>query len=136
MNTGKTIYPFAPVFFALGIFQTEKCMTQTTRGSVYPDSVKPFFSGASKSAGNGLVISELTYDKITKNGVTLYWQTDLPADSKIKWMVADSNDQPLSFTDSIENAAQVTNHAIPLSNLKPATIYKYNVISQNRSRTK
>lgn len=84
---------------------------------------------------SGPLISNLTYDNITQTGVTLYWTTDSPADSKIHWMAPDSNYQPLIFTDSIYNSAAVTNHVIPISNLQPAKIYKYNVISQNAGGT-
>jgi len=79
----------------------------------------------------GPVISGLTYDNITQTGVTVYWTTDSPADSKIRWFAPDSNYQPLIFTDSIYNPAQVTNHIIPISNLSPAKIYKYQIVSQN-----
>jgi len=84
-----------------------------------------------RAAGNGSVISNLTYDNITQTSITLYWLTDVPADSKIKWMAPDSNYQPLIFTDSIYYSAQVINHVIPISNLQPVRIYKYIVISQN-----
>ncbi len=80
---------------------------------------------------SGLVISNLTYDSIKQNSITVFWTTDLPSDSKIKWMAPDSNYQPLIFTDSIYNPALTTNHVQIITNLQPATIYKYNVISQN-----
>jgi hypothetical protein len=76
-------------------------------------------------------ISNLSYDNITQTGVTLSWFTDLPSDSKLWWMATDSNEQPLIFTDSIDLSALVTNHSIPIGNLKPATIYKYHAGSQN-----
>jgi len=80
---------------------------------------------------SGPVISNLTYDNITQTGLTVYWNTDIQADSKIKWMVSDSNYKPLIFTDSAYNANPVTNHTIQINNLQPATIYKYLVISQD-----
>jgi len=46
-------------------------------------------------------------------------------------MAADSNYQPLIFTDSIYLSASVTKHIMKISKLQAATIYKYNVISQN-----
>ena len=92
-----------------------------------PSSQKP----EDRSGKTGPEISNLTYDNITTTSVTVYWTTDLPADSKIRWMAPDSNYQALIFTDSIYISALVTNHAIPVSNLQPATIYKYQVISQN-----
>jgi len=76
-------------------------------------------------------ITDLSYDSISLTGVTLSWQTDLPADSRIFWMATDSNEQPLIFTDSIYLSTQVTNHVVPISNLQPATIYKYQLTSEN-----
>jgi len=81
--------------------------------------------------GNEPLISNLTYDSITQTSVTMYWTTDVFADSKIRWMAPDSNYQPLIFTDSIYLSGAVTNHVVPVSNLNPAKIYKYQVISQN-----
>ena len=81
------------------------------------------------------VISKLTYDNISQTGVTLFWTTDSPADSKISWMAPDSNYQPLIFTDSIYLSALVTNHVVAVGNLQPAKIYKYQVISHNTGGT-
>ncbi|MFZ4549560.1 MAG: fibronectin type III domain-containing protein, partial [Bacteroidales bacterium] len=81
---------------------------------------------------NAPIISNLTYDSITQTGVSLFWSTDIPADSKVKWMAPDSNYQAIIYTDSSYNAAQLTNHIVHIRNLRPATIYKYNVISQNQ----
>ena len=79
----------------------------------------------------GPVISELTYNNITQTGVTVYWTTNIPADSKIRWMTSDSNYQALIFTDSLYNSSAVTNHLLSISSLQPAKIYKYQVTSQN-----
>lgn len=84
-----------------------------------------------RSEKTGPEISNLTYDNITTTSVKVYWTTDLPTDSKIRWMAPDSNYQALIFTDSMYISALVTNHVIPVSNLQPATIYKYQVISHN-----
>ncbi len=80
---------------------------------------------------DGPVISNLTYDNITQTGVTVYWNTDSQADSKIRWMASDSNYQPLVFTDSAYNPSLVTSHTLPIDSLQTAKIYKYQVISQN-----
>ncbi len=81
------------------------------------------------------LISGLTYDDITQTGVTVYWTTDSPSDSRIKWMASDSNYQPVVFTDSVNNSALVTNHTLAISNLQPSKIYKYKVYSQNGGGT-
>jgi hypothetical protein len=82
---------------------------------------------------NAPTISNLTYDSITQTGVCLFWSTDIPADAKVKWMAPDSNYQAIIYTDSSYNAAKLTNHIVHIRNLRPATIYKYNVISQNQA---
>jgi phosphatidylserine/phosphatidylglycerophosphate/cardiolipin synthase-like enzyme len=104
----KIIYSLACVLIAHCILNIEHCKAQSAP-----------------------VISNPTYDSITQTGVTVFWTTDSPADSKIKWMAPDSNYQQLVFTDSLYLSAAVTNHVVPVSNLSPAKIYKYQVISQN-----
>jgi len=105
----KTIYSLALLLILLSFYNINNCMCQTSAP----------------------VISNLTYDSIAQTSVTMFWSTDLPADSKIKWMAPDSNYQALIFTDSIYVSNAVTNHVLPISNLLPATIYKYNIFSQN-----
>jgi phosphatidylserine/phosphatidylglycerophosphate/cardiolipin synthase-like enzyme len=94
-----------------------------------------FLSLNSYCIASGPVITNLTYDNITQTGVTVYWTTDSPADSRIRWMAPDSNYQALIFTDSIYNSASVTSHVIPITNLQPAKIYKYQIASQNAGGT-
>jgi len=81
------------------------------------------------------VISNLSYDSITQTAVTLFWTTDVPADSKVWWMVSDSNYQPLLFTDSLFVTNEVTDHAVPLTGLEPGTIYRYMITSGNADGT-
>ncbi|MCX6160202.1 MAG: phospholipase D-like domain-containing protein [Ignavibacteriae bacterium] len=94
-----------------------------------------FLSLNSYCIASGPVITNLTYDNITQTGVSVYWTTDSPADSRIRWMAPDSNYQALIFTDSIYNSASVTSHVIPITNLQPAKIYKYQIASQNAGGT-
>lgn len=86
-------------------------------------------------AGGAPVISKLTYDSITTSSVMVQWETDIPADSRILWMVSDSNYQPVVFTGSSYSAGQVTGHRIILDSLLPATVYRYRVLSANGSGT-
>ena len=81
------------------------------------------------------VISNLTYGNISQTGVTLFWKTDIPSDSKILWMAPDSNYQPLVFTDSLYNSNLVTSHELAVGSLQPAKIYKYQVFSKNSGGT-
>ncbi|MHC1707317.1 MAG: phospholipase D-like domain-containing protein [Bacteroidales bacterium] len=108
----KRPYIAAIILITIGILNVSRCLCQ-----VIPLSV-PLISG-------------LTYDSITPTSVTVIWTTDLPADSKIRWMAADSNYQALVFTDSAYQTGMITNHAIQINNLLPARIYKYQVFSEN-----
>ncbi len=127
----KAIYSFLPGLLVISLFWAEKCKCQEAKGGLPESSTNTQVSGIAKSVGTSPVISGLTYDNITQSGVTLYWATDMPADSKIRWMAPDSNYQQLIFTDSVYLSTQVTNHIVPISNLQPATIYKYYVSSHN-----
>ena len=84
---------------------------------------------------SGPLISHLRYDNITQTGVTFFWTTNLPSDSKIRWMAPDSNYQPLIFTDSLAVSDLVNSHALAIGGLQPAKIYKYQVFSRNSSGT-
>jgi len=90
---------------------------------------------ADRSALSVPVISNLTYDSIHQTGVTFFWSTDVPADSKVGWMVSDSNYQPVVFTDSMVIAEATTNHIVPLSGLQPGMVYRYQVTSGNGEGT-
>jgi uncharacterized protein (TIGR02145 family) len=94
------------------------------------------FTGWCQLNPGGLpVISNLTYDSITQTSVLVTWSTCAPADSKIRWMASDSNDQNSIYTDSIFFENWVTDHAISVPNLEPATLYKYQVFSSNSEGT-
>jgi len=79
------------------------------------------------------VISALTYDSASTSSVMVRWKTDVPADSKICWMVSDSNYQPVVFTDSSYSGDLVTSHKLTIDSLRPATLYRYRVVSSNGS---
>jgi len=92
--------------------------------------------GSSGLQGRSIpVISSLTYDSIDETGVTLFWTTDVPADSKVWWMASDSNYQPVVFTDSMVIAEAVTVHIVPVSSLQPGKIFRYQVTSGNGEGT-
>ena len=82
-----------------------------------------------QAAGQNPVISKPAYDNITPDSVTVLWETDIPSDSKVCWMVSDSNYQPVVFTDSSYSGNSVTSHAMTIGPLDPATIYRYMVSS-------
>lgn len=72
---------------------------------------------------------------LQQSGVTLSWTTLSPSDSKVKYFVSDSLYQPEVYTDSVYNAAQVTNHSVTLTNLKPGRIYQAMISSSNSNGT-
>ncbi|MEI7726948.1 MAG: phospholipase D-like domain-containing protein [Bacteroidota bacterium] len=108
----KNIYTSLLVFFVHGILTLNICKGQTAP-----------------------VISNLTYGNISQTGVTLFWSTASPADSKIRWMAPDSNYQPLIFPDSLYFSDLVTSHVLAVGGLQPAKIYKYQVFSHNAGGT-
>lgn len=65
------------------------------------------------------------YDAITKNSVTLHWEPSVPADSRVFWMVSDSNDQPIAYTDSARIDSLFTAHSVCIGNPQPAVMYRY-----------
>jgi hypothetical protein len=79
--------------------------------------------------GQAPVISKNRYDDITKTGVTLRWETTIQADSRAFWMVSDSNDQPVAYTDSARIDLLVTSHSLSIGNLQPAVMYRYLITS-------
>ncbi len=94
---------------------------------ILPRSLSDFYT----AMGSGPLISAITYSAIQQNSVTINWTTSANADSKVRWMLTDSNYQPSVYTDSIYNASQVTAHSIVLSGLQPGRIYYFNVTSAN-----
>jgi phosphatidylserine/phosphatidylglycerophosphate/cardiolipin synthase-like enzyme len=101
--------------------------------------MKPFFTIAMLLASlfphvglaQQLTILQKTYDEVTHSGVTLHWTTDIPADSKVFWMVSDSNDQPVQYTDTLYVAESVTTHSVLVGNLSAGTMYRYMVVSSS-----
>jgi len=68
---------------------------------------------------------------ISQNSVTITWTTQNASDSKVRYMLTDSNYQPVVFRDSVSNATMTTSHTITLTNLRPGKIYYMNVTSTN-----
>ena len=72
-----------------------------------------------------LTISSVASGNVTDTSVTITWTTDEPADSVVNY----GNTTALGSTES--DSALVTDHAIGLTNLAPATLYYYEVSSMN-----
>jgi hypothetical protein len=80
---GEPIYSFVIIMIASCIFQAGKCTGHTIQSGAHSTLASPVVSGVSYSEGNNPVITGLTYDNITLTCVSIYWFTDVPADSKI-----------------------------------------------------
>lgn len=72
---------------------------------------------------------------IGRNSVTLTYTTVSAGDTKVKYFISDSLNQPLVFADSVYDANQTTNHTVNLTNLKPGKIYYALVSSTNGTGT-
>ncbi|MCD4816711.1 MAG: PGF-pre-PGF domain-containing protein, partial [Methanosarcinales archaeon] len=72
------------------------------------------------------VISNVNNDTASNNSVTIYWDTDIPSDSLVKY--GKSNDIE-SLNNETNDPTLVTNHYIVLTNLENETQYYYVVNS-------
>ncbi|RPI18233.1 MAG: T9SS C-terminal target domain-containing protein [Ignavibacteriae bacterium] len=122
-NTAIPPFPFSVIALASQF---------STSYQILPRSLSDFIL----PSGGGPLLSLITYSNIQQNSVTINWTTSAPADSKVRWMLSDSNYQPVLFNDSVYNASLVTNHTVILSGLRPGKIYMFNVSSTDTSGTK
>ena len=97
---------------------------------ILPRSLNDFITSS-----NGPLLSLITYNSILTNSVTISWTSNVASDSKVRWMASDSNYQNIVFTDSVFNAAMVTNHSVTLTGLQANRIYMYNVSSTSGTGT-
>jgi phosphodiesterase/alkaline phosphatase D-like protein len=99
------------------------------RGSVGAISVLTalllFVVTAIPLSASPLTISSVASGNVTDTSATITWTTDEAADSVVNY----GNTTALGSTES--DSALVTDHAIGLTNLAPATLYYYEVNSTN-----
>ncbi len=81
------------------------------------------------SAYSNPIITDVKYSDVEMSTVKITWKTNIPADSKIRWMISDSNYQAISYTDSIFSPVLDTLHSITLTFLNPFTLYNFNITS-------
>ena len=79
------------------------------------------------------IITDVKYSEIETFSVKVTWRTNEPADSKVRWMISDSNYQVIEYTDSLYNPVLDTVHSVVISYLNPYTIYNYNISSTSFS---
>jgi len=80
-------------------------------------------------------IRDITYIDIQTYSVRIIWKTNIPADSKVRWMISDSNYQAISYTDSLYSPVLDTLHSVTLTFLNPNTMYNFNVSSAGNGGT-
>lgn len=126
-NTTVPAFPFSVI--ALNS-QFDSSPPYNSGYQIIPRSLSDFIITSS-----GPLLSQITYSNIQQNSVTVSWSTSTNADSKVRWMLSDSNYQNIVYTDSVYNASQVTNHSFTLNNLRHGRIYAFNVSSTNGNGT-
>ncbi|MDD5360696.1 MAG: phospholipase D-like domain-containing protein [Ignavibacteria bacterium] len=80
-------------------------------------------------------ITDISYSDITMFTVRINWKTNIPADSKVRWMLSDSINQQILYADSTFDAAMDTIHSVMLNYLNPHSIYNFNITSSSASGT-
>ncbi|MFA7360079.1 MAG: phospholipase D-like domain-containing protein [Candidatus Kapaibacterium sp.] len=79
------------------------------------------------------IISDVKYSEIETYSVKITWKTSEPADSRVRWMISDSNYQAIDYKDSLYNPVLDTVHSITIPYLNPYTLYNYNITSVSTS---
>jgi phosphatidylserine/phosphatidylglycerophosphate/cardiolipin synthase-like enzyme len=87
------------------------------------------------TAGGPIIAAAPVESNITTSSITLSFTTLSAGDTKIKYFLSDSLNQPEIYTDSVYLAAQTTEHSVTLNNLKPGRIYSAYISSTNTSGT-
>jgi len=87
------------------------------------------------SSGGPIIPAAPVESNISQTGITIGFNTISAGNTKVKYFVSDSIGQPVVYTDSVSNEAQVTSHSINLTNLRPGKIYYSQVSSSNANGT-
>lgn len=91
------------------------------------------------SSEDELVISNIRVTNITQTGVTILWDTNLPANSRVIYDTVSHPDISgasapnygyAASTSTTDNDPKVTSHSVTLSGLNPGTRYYFRVISE------
>ena len=127
-NTQVPSFPFSVIALSS---QYDNTSPYTTGYQILPRSLSDFIL----PSGGGPLLSQIEYSNITQSSVTVSWSTSREADSKVRWMLSDSNYQNEIYTDSMYNATLTTSHSFTLNNLSPGEIYFFNVSSTDTGGT-
>ena len=122
-NIANAPIPSFPFDVVALVSQFDSSPPYTSGYQILPRSLSDFIL----QGGSGPLLSSITYTNITPTGVTVNWQSSTSSNSKVRWQLADSNYQVISYTDAVFTASNVTNHSVALSVLQPGRLSYYNL---------
>jgi len=130
-NIANTIIPPYPFSVTALESQFDSSSPYLSGYQIIPRSLTDIVTQAA-----GPIISTVPLESsINSTSITLTYNTLSAGDTKIRYFVSDSLGQPIVYTDSLYNAAQVTVHTATLTNLIPGKIYYTEVSSTNITGT-
>jgi len=130
-NIANSPVPPFPFDVVALVSQFDGSAPYTSGYQILPRSLGDFYT----QGGSGPLLSSISYANIQQTSVTINWQSSTSSNSKVRWQIADSNYQLVSYTDSTSDGANVTNHTVTLNGLQPGKIYYYNVSSTDGNGT-
>ncbi|MCB0726360.1 MAG: T9SS type A sorting domain-containing protein [Ignavibacteriae bacterium] len=83
----------------------------------------PRFTSDIIQSGGPVILVPPTESNIASSTITISWTTQTAGDSKLRYFISDSLNQPIVFTDSVFNANPTTEHTFNLTGLQPGKIY-------------
>ncbi|HMQ68475.1 MAG TPA: phospholipase D-like domain-containing protein [Ignavibacteria bacterium] len=83
----------------------------------------PRFTADIIQSGGPVILVPPTESNIASSTITISWTTQTAGDSKLRYFLSDSLNQPIVFTDSMYNANPTTEHSFNLTGLQPGKIY-------------
>jgi phosphatidylserine/phosphatidylglycerophosphate/cardiolipin synthase-like enzyme len=115
-------YPATPsVFDIIGILKQYKPGTTTTPPYTADYEITPRTSDDIIAHPGPIILTTPYEDHITATSVQLHWTTDVASTSKVRFGVT------AALGDSATDATEVTDHALTVPGLQPATVYYYSV---------
>ena len=117
-NVAGTLIPNGP-FSVIGIGSQFKSSSPYNSGYQF----LPRSSADIIQSSGPVILFPPTESNLQPTSATITWTTQTAGDSKLFYMITDSNYQPTVFRDSIYDPAMVTTHTVNLTNLRPGRIY-------------
>ena len=117
-NVAGTLIPNGP-FSVIGIGSQFKSSSPYNSGYQF----LPRSSADIIQSSGPVILFPPSESNLQPTSATITWTTQSAGDSKLYYMITDSNYQPTVFRDSIYDPAMVTTHTVNLTNLRPGRIY-------------